>query len=140
VTPRPRFCPGERTLDTYCTGGWVGPRSGVDSEVKEKILSSLPGIEHRSPSRSAHSQALYLLSYPASPFNLLTSLILIMVISVRLVLGGQSIKLVACFRGRTIHRYHCVGLCSLYTLTCSYTSCLDQSPAADLMVTTKDGS
>jgi hypothetical protein len=25
------LCPGERTLGTHCTGGWVGPRAELDS-------------------------------------------------------------------------------------------------------------
>jgi hypothetical protein len=37
VTPRPRFTPGERTTDTHCTGGWVGPRAGLDTEAAGKI-------------------------------------------------------------------------------------------------------
>jgi hypothetical protein len=32
------FTPGERTPGTHCTGGWVGPRAGLDTEVKRKIL------------------------------------------------------------------------------------------------------
>jgi hypothetical protein len=65
VTPRSRFSPGERTPGTHCTGGWVGPRAGLDTETRGKILSSLPGIEPRSPGRPARSQTLYWLSYPA---------------------------------------------------------------------------
>jgi hypothetical protein len=38
VRPRPRFTPRERTPGTRCTGGWVGPRVGLDTEVGEKIL------------------------------------------------------------------------------------------------------
>jgi hypothetical protein len=34
---RPRFTPGERTSRTHWTGGWVGPRAGLDSDVKRKI-------------------------------------------------------------------------------------------------------
>jgi hypothetical protein len=49
---RPRFSPGERTLDTRCTGGWVGPRAGLDTEDRGK-LSSLKGIEPRSPGHPA---------------------------------------------------------------------------------------
>jgi hypothetical protein len=37
--------PGERTPGTHCTGGWVGPRTGLDSEATGHILSPLPGIE-----------------------------------------------------------------------------------------------
>jgi hypothetical protein len=33
VTPRPRFTPGERTPGTNMTGGWVGPRAGLDKEA-----------------------------------------------------------------------------------------------------------
>jgi hypothetical protein len=33
VTPRPRFTPGKRTPGTHCTGGWVGPRAGLDKEA-----------------------------------------------------------------------------------------------------------
>jgi hypothetical protein len=39
VTPRPRFAPGERIPGTHCTGGWVGPRAGLNLEVRGKILS-----------------------------------------------------------------------------------------------------
>jgi hypothetical protein len=60
ITPQPRFTPEERTPGTHCTGGWVGPRAGMDAEVRRKILS-LSGIEPR-PS----SQTLYCLSYPSS--------------------------------------------------------------------------
>jgi hypothetical protein len=38
VTPRPRFDPGEWTLGTHFTGGWVGPRAGLDTEARGKIL------------------------------------------------------------------------------------------------------
>jgi hypothetical protein len=43
----------------------VGPRAGLDTDARGKILSPLPGIEPRSPCRPARSQTLYLLSYPA---------------------------------------------------------------------------
>jgi hypothetical protein len=38
VTPRPRFTPGERTPGTHWTGGWVGPRAGLDTGDRGKIL------------------------------------------------------------------------------------------------------
>jgi hypothetical protein len=38
VTPRPRFSPWERTLGTHWTGGWVGPRAGLDTEARGNIL------------------------------------------------------------------------------------------------------
>jgi hypothetical protein len=34
VTLRLGFSPGERTPGTYCTGGWVGPRAGVDTGTR----------------------------------------------------------------------------------------------------------
>jgi hypothetical protein len=30
------FCSGERTPGTLCTGGWVGPRAGLDTEARGK--------------------------------------------------------------------------------------------------------
>jgi hypothetical protein len=39
------FFPGERIPGTHCTGGWVGPRAGLETEAGEKILSPLTGIE-----------------------------------------------------------------------------------------------
>jgi hypothetical protein len=39
VTPRPRFTTGEKTPGTHWTGRWVGPRAGLDTEVRGKILS-----------------------------------------------------------------------------------------------------
>jgi hypothetical protein len=38
VTPRPRLSPGGRTSGTHCTGGWLGPRAGLDTEARGKIL------------------------------------------------------------------------------------------------------
>jgi hypothetical protein len=64
LTTRSRFTPGERTPDAHCTGGWVGPRAGLDTEVRGKILLPLPGIEPRSPGRPVRNQTLYWLSYP----------------------------------------------------------------------------
>jgi hypothetical protein len=53
-----RFTPGERAPNKHWTGGWVGPRVGLDAVEKRKIyhcLESNPG-----PS----SPLLYRLSYP----------------------------------------------------------------------------
>jgi hypothetical protein len=47
----------------------VDLRAGLDTEDREKILLPLPGIEPRSPGRSARSQTLYCLSYPAPMSN-----------------------------------------------------------------------
>jgi hypothetical protein len=43
ITPRPRFTPEERTPGTHCTGGWVGPRAGLDTEARGKILCPCRG-------------------------------------------------------------------------------------------------
>jgi hypothetical protein len=43
----------------------VGPRAGLDTEVRGTILLLLTGIEHRSPVRPARNQTLYCLSYLA---------------------------------------------------------------------------
>jgi hypothetical protein len=55
ITPRPLFTPGERTTGTHCTGGWEGPRAGLDTEVRGKPLL-LSGIEPRSPGCPVRSQ------------------------------------------------------------------------------------
>jgi hypothetical protein len=36
--PDRAFTPGERTPCTHCTGGWVGPRAGLDTEARGKIV------------------------------------------------------------------------------------------------------
>jgi hypothetical protein len=40
--------PDERTPSTHCTGGWVGPRAGLDSQVRGKISCLCQGsnIDH----------------------------------------------------------------------------------------------
>jgi hypothetical protein len=43
------FIPGERTPGTHWAGGCMGPRAGLDTEARRKILLPLPGIKHRSP-------------------------------------------------------------------------------------------
>jgi hypothetical protein len=56
TTPWPLYLPG--ILGTHCTGGWVGPRAGLD--VCEN--SRPTGIRYSD--RPARSQSLYRLSYP----------------------------------------------------------------------------
>ena len=51
------FYPQEGPV-THFTGGWVGPRAGLDG----RKISSLPGFH---PEPSSPSQSLYQLSYPA---------------------------------------------------------------------------
>jgi hypothetical protein len=46
---RPRFTPGERTPGTHCTGGWVGPRAGLDTEDRGKILCLCRGLNPDRP-------------------------------------------------------------------------------------------
>jgi hypothetical protein len=43
LRPGCAFTPGERTPGTHCTGGWVGPRAGLDTETRGKIPLPLPG-------------------------------------------------------------------------------------------------
>jgi hypothetical protein len=62
-TPRPYFTPGKDPVP-HCTGGWVGSRAVLDGR---KI--SPHGF--RSPDRSARSQSLYRLRYPAHNNKLL---------------------------------------------------------------------
>jgi hypothetical protein len=35
--------PGEKTPGTDCTGGWVNPKTGLDTEVRGKILFASAG-------------------------------------------------------------------------------------------------
>jgi hypothetical protein len=57
-----RLTPGERAPDTYCIGGWVGPRTGLDDVERRKFLP-LPGLELRPRGSPSSSQSLYRLSY-----------------------------------------------------------------------------
>jgi hypothetical protein len=45
--------PREKDPGTHCTGGQVGPRAGLGTEARGKILLCLPRIEHRSPQSSS---------------------------------------------------------------------------------------
>jgi hypothetical protein len=64
---RPLHIPhGERTAGTHWTGGWVGPRAGLDSRGWRKNPFTSAGIESRSPGRPVRSQTLYWLSYPGT--------------------------------------------------------------------------
>jgi hypothetical protein len=51
---RPKERPG-----TNWTGGWVGPRAGLDTEARGKILLPLRKIEPQSSGRPVRSQTLY---------------------------------------------------------------------------------
>jgi hypothetical protein len=55
--------PGERTPGAHWTGGWEGPRAGLDAEARRKILRLCWGSKPGPPVRS---QTLYCLSYPGS--------------------------------------------------------------------------
>jgi hypothetical protein len=46
ITPRPSFTPAERAPGTHCTGGWVGPRAGLDAEINGKILINIYKVEN----------------------------------------------------------------------------------------------
>jgi hypothetical protein len=47
--PGRAITPGERTPRTHCTGGWVGPRAGLDTEDTGKILCPRRGSNPDSP-------------------------------------------------------------------------------------------
>src|SRR5215469_16749173 len=48
ITPRPLY-PRERH-GTHCTGGWVGPRVGLDSCGKSRLhRNTIPGPSHPKP-------------------------------------------------------------------------------------------
>jgi hypothetical protein len=48
------LCPGERTPGIHCTGGWVGPRAGLDTDARGKILCPCRGSNlHRLVVQSA---------------------------------------------------------------------------------------
>jgi hypothetical protein len=67
--PRRAFFPGERIAGTLWTGGWVGPRAGLDTENRGKTsLLPMPGIELRSPGRPVRSQTL-LTELPSSYYQ-----------------------------------------------------------------------
>jgi hypothetical protein len=63
ITPRPRFTPRESTPGTHCTGGWVGPRAGLDAGARRKTLCPCRGSN---PDRPARRQTIYWLSYRGS--------------------------------------------------------------------------
>jgi hypothetical protein len=51
--------PRGKDTGTHCTEAGWGPKAGLDTEARGKILSPLPGIEPRSPGRPVRSQTLY---------------------------------------------------------------------------------
>jgi hypothetical protein len=51
--------PGKGPPGIHWTGGWVGPRAGLDTEARGKMLLPQPGIEPRSPGRPVRSQTLH---------------------------------------------------------------------------------
>ena len=56
ITSRPHFTPGQRP-GTHFTGGWVGPRAGLDG----RKISSTPGFDPRAVQPIA--QSLYRMNY-----------------------------------------------------------------------------
>jgi hypothetical protein len=69
------FFPRGKGPGNHWTGGWVGSRAGLDTQVRGKILLPLPRIELRSPGRPVRSQTLYLLSYPDQILFIIITLI-----------------------------------------------------------------
>jgi hypothetical protein len=88
------------------TGGWVGPRAGLDTQATGKILSPLPGIEHRSSGHPARSQTLYWLSYPAHNIILLPYIIIIIIIIIIITWHFLTFCNSLMFRGSLVD-YHC---------------------------------
>jgi hypothetical protein len=56
--------PGKRTHGIHWTGGWVGPRAGLDAETRRKIL-----CRGSNPGRPVRSQTLYCLSSHISMYR-----------------------------------------------------------------------
>jgi hypothetical protein len=108
VTPRPPFSPGERTPGTHWTGDWVGPRAGMNTEATGKILSPLPGIKPKSPSRPARSQTPYWLGYPARVLTVL-HIISQQYLFVLEICAGTSFRIVWCNDSHPVHCF-CRGL------------------------------
>jgi hypothetical protein len=96
-----RFTSRERALGTHLTGGWVGPRAGLDEVEKGKFLI-LPGLQSRPLGCPAYSQSLYRLRYPGS-----TGL-------ARLKINNQVIN--QCNRMRTDNIQNNTALVSLLTI------------------------
>jgi hypothetical protein len=55
--------PGERTFFTHSTGGWIGPKTGMDIMENRNNLCL---CRESKPSRPALSMLLYGLKYPSS--------------------------------------------------------------------------
>jgi hypothetical protein len=59
-TPRLQFTPGKRP-GTHCTGGWVGPRAGLDNIVKKVLVYSSESVHkqwvHNLPTTYRHDAA-----------------------------------------------------------------------------------
>jgi hypothetical protein len=63
------LCPRERTPGTHCTGGWVGPGAGLDTETRGKILCPCRGSNPDRPVVQSVVKTLYWLSYPRSQWR-----------------------------------------------------------------------
>jgi hypothetical protein len=67
--PGRAFTPGERNPGTRCTGGWVGPRAGLDTEVRGKILCLCRGSNPDRPVVQPVVRHYTARANPAPPFN-----------------------------------------------------------------------
>jgi hypothetical protein len=70
-----RFTPGENAPSIHWTGGWVGPRIGLNDLEKRQFLT-LQGLELRTLSRPVRGSLLYRLCYASFSVGLVTSRIL----------------------------------------------------------------
>jgi hypothetical protein len=62
---------------THCTGGWVGPRAGLDTEARGKKPLPPPGIEPRSTlvvTKIQRDMLVINFTYAFALFTVLTSL------------------------------------------------------------------
>jgi hypothetical protein len=64
-----RFTPGVRTVGTHWTGGWVGPRAGLDDVAKEK--SHYYTCRESNPGRPARSLACIMIELPQFHCNII---------------------------------------------------------------------
>jgi hypothetical protein len=74
------LCPGERTPGTHCTGSWVVPRGGLDTEVRGKILCPYRGSNpvhcyqfNKIP--TSHDVQIHFFHYYAYYYNIITNVL-----------------------------------------------------------------
>jgi hypothetical protein len=99
---------------THCTKGWMGPRASLNTKAREKIISSLPGIEPRSPGHPARSQTLYWLSCLVGysreiTSQCLTALILTLLVALQMTEEGVTNYIFRSYYYQYNHTYSTCG-------------------------------